>query len=249
MKTFDWLLIRLKKNQTIMQLLHPLILIYKFFSPKKRRLKKMHEAIMKNGLKALEDFNTVMNNNRFRYSLAAGTMLGAIRDHGFIKHDVDIDTIMWIDEFNPSLYGLLEDAGFKLVHSFSIGDGTLGKEDTFEKYGVQIDLFYVSYPLKDGDPPYFCDFYPYPDCWSWEQSVRVHGGVMPRRIDIPASHDVMLVPFEGIQLPVFVNASDCLHFRYGSDYLIPNPKWSDSDNPHVKAWPEKVASYVTHNIH
>ena len=246
-RVFDWFYVKLKKNHIIRRILHPAAWLYKkTFSPRKKKLQRMHESVMENGLKAIEEFNIVLSNNGFRYSLAAGTMLGAMREHGFIKHDVDIDTIMWIDEFNPSLYGLLEKAGFKLVHSFSIGDGTLGKEDTFEKYGVQIDLFYICNPLEKNGYPYFCDFNPYPDCGSWEQSVRVHGGVMPRRIDIPAAHDVMLVTFENIQLPVFTNAHECLLFRYGEDYMIPNPQWKDRNNPHVKAWPEQVASYDTY---
>lgn len=54
------------------------------------QLKKIHKI----ELSALVKFDEVCRKYNIRYSLAAGTMLGAIRHHGFIPWDDDIDVIM-----------------------------------------------------------------------------------------------------------------------------------------------------------
>lgn len=42
-------------------------------------------------LSLLKDFNTLCKENSINYSLHGGTMLGAIREHGFIPWDDDLD--------------------------------------------------------------------------------------------------------------------------------------------------------------
>lgn len=51
-------------------------------------------------LKILEDFDNLCNDFNFQYSLAAGTLLGAIRHKGFIPWDDDIDIYMPRDSFD-----------------------------------------------------------------------------------------------------------------------------------------------------
>ena len=59
-----------------------------------------------------------MELNGYKYSLAFGTMLGAVREHGFIGHDLDIDVFVRIEDFNKNLIDCLKKAGFILKHTF-----------------------------------------------------------------------------------------------------------------------------------
>lgn len=197
----------------------------------------------KNGLKTLQTFDKVMTDNGFKYSLAFGTMLGAVREKGFIKHDADIDVYVWIENYSPQFLEVLQRNGFRLLHSFTVDEGRLGREDTIMLDGVQIDIFYL-YPAIPGRKyPYCCDFIVHSDCLSREHSVRKHGGLLPRRLEIPTSTEVVRVPFESLYLPILKNAKEYLSFRYGADYMIPNPKWSSGTNPNIIPWVGKVAVF------
>jgi len=50
-------------------------------------------------LKILLAFSAFCKENKVRYYLHCGTMLGAVREHGFIPWDSDIDLIMSYDEY------------------------------------------------------------------------------------------------------------------------------------------------------
>lgn len=57
-------------------------------------LKEMHQKLWEVELEILDVIHTVCSENQLRYSLAYGTLLGAIRHNGFIPWDDDIDIIM-----------------------------------------------------------------------------------------------------------------------------------------------------------
>ena len=86
------------------------------------------------------------------YTLIFGSMLGAVREKGFIKHDVDIDVAMWAEDYSPRVQKSLEEAGFKLDHRYLIDEGVLAREETYVKNDVSIDVYCIFPPI---------DKYPY----------------------------------------------------------------------------------------
>ena len=204
---------------------------------------KLRTNFQQNGLRVLALFDQMLTENGYKYSLAFGTMLGAVREKGFIKHDADIDVFMWIEDYTPRFIECLQQYGFSFSHSFSVDNDKLGKEDTIMYDGVQIDIFYIYPPIPGRELSYCCDFIVFPDCLSRNHSVRKYGGLLPRRLEIPMSHDVVRVPFESLSLPILANAHEFLSYRYGKDYMIPNPSWSSGDNPSIIPWENKVAIF------
>lgn len=204
---------------------------------------ELKKNFQQKGLKVLETFDSVMTENGYRYSLAFGTMLGAIREKGFIKHDADIDVYMWIEDYSPNFIDCLKTTGFSIYHSFSVDNDKSGKEYTIMLDGVQIDIFYI-YPSLEGHKyPYCCDFVIHPDCLSREHSVRKYGGLLPRRLEMPMSNEVVRVPFDSLHLPILKNAHEYLSFRYGKDYMTPKPGWVSGVNPNIVPWEGKVAVF------
>lgn len=204
---------------------------------------ELRKNFLEKGLNVLETFDKMMSENGFKYSLAFGTMLGAVREKGFIKHDADIDVFMWIEDYNEKFAECLQKNGFSIYHTFSVDNDKLGKEDTIMLDGVQIDIFYIYPPIVGRNLPYCCDFVIHPDCLSREHSVLKYGGLLPRRIEIPISREVVRVPFETLSLPIMTNAHEFLRYRYGEDYMIPNPKWTSGINPNIIPWEGKVAIF------
>lgn len=191
-------------------------------------------AIAKNGIKVLFEFDKVLLDNNIFYSVYAGTMLGAIREKGFIKHDLDLDTVMFCDDYKPQNKLLLEKAGFKLIRTFLANEGRTAREETYEKDGVCIDIFYA---YKDEKyPSYVCEFQAIGE-YNFQDSMKKYGYVNVRRFEYPIKKEVMRVPFESIEVNILTNAKEWLSSRYGSDYMIPNPGFKDKkENPHIYIW-------------
>ena len=179
----------------------------------------------------LKAFVDCMDAGGYKYTLAFGSILGAIREHGFIHHDLDIDTSMWIDDFDPAMVTALEEAGFTWAFSYMVDDGRLGREDTFERDGVRIDIFYF-YPPIDA-LPYCCDFPIIKDSQPHKN--------LARRIEVPLTRGRKKVPFEDIEVYVPENAEEICLFRYGPNYMTPDPTWNwVNERNHLVEWTDKL---------
>ena len=205
----------------------------------KNRRKKFHRY----SLDALEAFNRCMEENGFTYTLAFGTLLGAIRERNFISHDLDIDVSMWEEDYNPNIKSALSTYGFELLYTYSVDGGHVGREETYIYKGVTLDIFYFYSDLQK--MPYCCDFIQFPDTQSMSDSINKHGGLLPRKIYLPLSKERILIPFKHLKLYAPINYEEVLKFRYGSDYMIPNKNWSPVDhNQHIIELKDKLGSLI-----
>lgn len=184
--------------------------------------KKTHaKAFLNNALDSLKKLDQVFQNNGVPYCLVFGTLLGAIREHGFIKHDLDVDVAIWYDVDNLFIEKILTDAGFRLERRIEVDNGTFGREETYTYNDVNIDLFYF-YPYDD-NLKYTLVFVPAESCNDFKDSMKKSGGLLPLQLMLPLEKKVKYVPFENISLPVPVNALDFLEARYGKNWRVPDP--------------------------
>ena len=206
-----------RNNKCIYSFIH-------FFRKKaaERSFKKSLENFHQYGLEALTVFNNCMDAHGYKYSLAFGTLLGAVREHDFIPHDDDIDVAMWHNDYEDAIVEDLGKSGIKLVHSFSIDNDKIGKELTFEYKNVLIDIFFF---YKENDRTYCCDFINFPGCSTRKDSVREHGGLLPRKLYLPLGDNLTKIPFKSINVNIPANYDEILSFRYGPDYMTPKPGW------------------------
>lgn len=218
-------------------------IIKPFYYPYKARIDKRRNLNFRRyALEALKNFDVCMTENGFNYSLTFGSLLGAVREKGFISYDLDMDVMIFVEERTPLLQKCLEKVGFRLSHRFSLDDAKLGCEECYlyKDTGVSIDIFFI-YPAID-DFPYVCCWNNFPGCSTWHESVKKYGGVIPRRIELPVDHQICRVPFETIEVNIPANFHQILDFSYGADYMIPNPNYV-VPKEHRYIWKEKIALY------
>lgn len=213
-----------------------------YYPYKESLLKKRSQLIKKYAYSVMADFDQALSSIGIHYFVAFGTLLGAVREKGFIAHDLDLDTIVWYDEYTPQIRATLESHGFKLASTYSLDGGKKGLEETYVKDEVSIDIFYF-YPAIDK--------YPYTCLWNYlegtstvEESMRRFGYVEVGRLELPVSRETKRIPFGPIEVQALVNHAEFLARRYGPDYMIPNASWepSEEDICYVK-WPGQKAVY------
>ena len=214
-----------------------------YYSYKEKVNNNRNRIFRLNAISVLRAFDAVMMDNNIAYSVFAGTMLGAVREKGFIKHDLDIDTTVFYSDRPINMIEIMQNAGFRLIKTFTIDDGSKGLEETYEMDNVTIDIFYVHY--DDDGHTYQCDFHAYNESTSFDHSMRKYGYVISRKLKMPVSRQVKRIAFESIHVNIMINYDEWLRCRYGDDYMIPNPNFTDrSDNPYIIVW--KHASYKSH---
>lgn len=213
-----------------------------YYPIKKQFAIRQNKIFKKNALDVIKDFNECCEINNINYTLAFGTLLGAIREKGFIKHDLDVDVAIWANDYSDKIPKKLERSGFKLVHSFEVDKGLLGREETYVKSGVSIDIFY--FYEGDGVYPYCCDFIMHKGATTFRSCMNRFGKVIPRRIELPLTKERVQTDFEGTKLYVPKNAHEILVFRYGENYMIPDPDWHmELKNEHIMVWEGKSGIY------
>lgn len=104
-------------------------------------------------IKVLEEFHSFCLSNNLRYSLCAGTLLGAIRHRGYIPWDDDIDVMMprkdyeiFVHSYNSysfQVYHYSRVKSYMLSFAKLCDKHTIVKEDSVYEsdYGVDIDIF------------------------------------------------------------------------------------------------------------
>lgn len=204
---------------------------------------KRNSIFRDNATAVLKAFTDCLDQNHIEYTLAFGSLLGAVREHGFIKHDLDIDVTIWYENNVGYIQSSLFDSGFRMIHCFSVDNDLSGREETYEKDGVTIDVFYLYKAISDH--PYCCDFVKFSDSVDWRMSIYKHGGLLPRRIELPWTKERVRTDFESLSLFIPQNAHEILQMRYGSDYMTPNPNWENKlKHPYIINWTEKTAVFT-----
>lgn len=111
-------------------------------------------------LEMLDELHKVCTENGLRYSLAYGTLLGAIRHKGFIPWDDDVDIMMPYEDMirfkellrskNISYLDLTINKDFLWFFSRIVSNNTYSLGGRYAKeYGVSIDLYPVVHIVDD----------------------------------------------------------------------------------------------------
>lgn len=178
-----------------------------------RPLENYGEESLLKAKEALESINLL-------FWIDFGTLLGAIRDNGFVKGDLDVDISMFLEDYSPDVAQVMEKAGFKLISEIRIDDGNYGLEQTYDYKGLNFDIFYYT---LDKDKMFMHAFMPYRPTVSMTESMEVNGGVLPIEQYLPYTGFKKFKIFD-VEFNIPNDEHKHLSFHYGEDYMTPR-KW------------------------
>jgi len=159
----------------------------------------------------LLDLKQLLDYNRITFWLQTGTLLGAVRDGDFIKHDPnDIDISLDIKD-RWKVKEILDNSDFKYKWQWD-KELAVYKGNTVHPH---IDLFFHTFDEKSGY------------CYSYKPNRITHKWNEEWRMEIPKTLIVPLkqIDFLGTKFNVPNNPESYLENLYGKDWRIPNPKW------------------------
>ncbi len=186
----------------------------------KRRRRKACMRLQRFGWEVLEKAGTALGNEEFGYFVDYGTLLGLVREQGFIQHDDDIDFSLPYGKSNPGhLLTCMLNNGFTFLRSF-IWQGQV-TEITFLYKKIEVDFFYV---FRENDGRYFSLIY---DMFLTEGENHVARKIT--RIDKPGDMSITNMAIHGMNVPIPCATDDFLKYNYGDNWKIPDRNFmSDS---------------------
>jgi len=181
---------------------------------------KQNKLFLQNASSVMFQIDNVFEELKIDYWLEYGTLLGAIREKGFISHDLDIDLGLYLNDYSEHIQVVFNKYGFKKRNKISIDNGQYGLEESYIYKDIVIDLFYFT--RKDSQ--YYSHGFKNEDGKSWSRTIQDNGGLIVREIYFPHGK-IKKINFLGKEFPVPVNSEEHLKAFYGDNYLIPNSSW------------------------
>lgn len=202
-------------------LYEPVHKLYRLYSvPHRQRL------LRRRGPEVLGDLAKIFKRHSIPAFAAYGTLLGFIREKGFIAHDEDMDFGVMPNTMTPQ----------ELLHIL------LEKEEGFEvrfiyKYRERVSEFKVAYK---GIPMDFFFFDRSGEHFLSHLLFYIPG----RKYAEPNANTIREVTFAavdklknvnvlGVEFPIPENEVEVLESLYGSSWRVPDKKWNDGKRPHI----------------
>lgn len=214
----------LKSNALGRAVYEPLHWVYRLYSvPHRKRMLKRH------GKAVLAHLAEVIERHQIPAFAAYGTLLGFVRDHGFVPNDDDIDLGILPGEWTPKrLLKLLleEEAGFSFLFAFSYNGQVT--ELKLEYGGIPIDFFFYE---DDGEKFFAGSYHYFPDVNYPAPNANSAQRVVEPRIEGLDKIDVF-----GLKFPVPANTEYVLEKLYGN-WRVPDSNWNDNKHPGIEDLP------------
>lgn len=182
---------------------------------KKKEENQRRKIYLKNAPKLLFQLKKSLDENNIQFWLDFGTLLGAFREHDFIKHDLDLD-IGTFYENHKSVREALTKNGFQVLRDFTVKKNDYeGIEETYIYLGVTIDVFYYH---KRGDMMYCNTFSMIENEYNDMTRFNV------KEITVPCN-GLKCMNFKGLEFMVPKDTEMHLQYHYGKNFMIPNAKF------------------------
>lgn len=185
------------------------------------REKRIARAFRKYGLETMRRADEVVSGFGGHLVLYFGTLLGAIREHGFIPHDNDLDLAIPIEDRLEDFVEIMERNGFSHFQQTYIPSLNRIIEDRFTYKGCQMDIFYLYSDREDGKTySYIARRH---ETKEWREANRTDG--FPVDVWPTEKCEFKRTDFLGMQLYIPAKAHEWMRDIYGDDYMTPIKAW------------------------
>jgi hypothetical protein len=187
-----------------------------------RSQKRLHTY----GYDVLKKFDDIATRHSISYFASYGTLLGFMRDGGFILHDNDIDFGIVAGQMTPvQLLNILltQETGFEFVRALEFKSRITVVTIRYKK--IIIDFFFYE---RDGDRTFVTSYY-------WEPtrdypSARENSVRLIYQADVT---ELTKLRVHGADVSVPVNSEELLTSQYGHNWRVPDPNWSNENHPGI----------------
>lgn len=198
--------------------------LYRLYAvPRRRRMLKRY------GTEVLMDLAELFSRRRIPAFAAYGTLLGFVREKGFLSHDRDIDLGVLPGDWHAKrlLHVLLdEEHGFSFNSAF-VYNGKITEFNVTYK-NIPIDFFFYE---SDGDKFYAGSYHYFPD-----REYPAENANTAQRVCEPRIEGLEKVTIYGVDFPVPANTDFVLKQLYGN-WHVPDKNWDDSKHPGIEDLP------------
>ena len=174
-------------------------------------------------LMLLVDVTNVLDKYGCTYWLSDGTLLGAIRENGFIAHDYDVDLGVWAEDFDSRVvHELLSKFGCHILRLQGKPDD--GMIITMGRVGIHLDMFFY-YPTRQKFSTGASNSATYSCLYFLEKPYNTSNKARKYECITPKVKPLVRREFLGHEFWVPKNAKQHLKAIYGPEWQKPMADW------------------------
>ena len=202
----------------------------------KRRRHKACMRLQRYGWEILSRVRMALDKTDAGYFVDYGTLLGLVRDGGFIKHDDDVDFSLPYGKLSPQeLLNIMLQYGFTFKRAF-LWRGQI-TEITFLWKKIEVDFFYILSEIGVGRYSLMYDFFAVVNNEHVAQKVT--------RLEKPDCLATKVMKINGVDVITPVATPEFLEYSYGTGWRMPVKNFNSDGMAHRTRFDDSARMFVT----
>lgn len=184
-------------------------------------------ALQRDGFAVLDQVSAALSKSGVTFFVDFGTLLGFVRDGGFMKHDLDIDFGVFADEESRlDVFAALDAAGFVHYRTYLFEENVVQYSFfSLNRFGRKSIKFDINFYEDEGDKSCCWLFHYLPDSGL---PLRAR---FATKMTYSQIEGIELLNVQGHSVPVPKSYERLLVEKYGPSWTTPDPSWVYWDSP------------------